>query len=594
MTQPAQQPGNPNFPPNPSGPEQNTPDPFEFFTVENIENMREAQKQARAEEMQNADPFNPQERRDAEARAAARYDEIRDDYIHSFDYLRELANLDPTDPDYPIYEGIMNHLGHVSIDQMNDDEWQMGQFDTDGNKVAPSGQEMVEEIHDDRLAEFRQHEADAAAARAAANNPQPAPVNPNSDPTQQLFTPDQLRDYTEKVDARHEAFAKLTDARDRLAELTVKRQGKLKDEASPEYRAAHAAYMDAQIAYGKAGEAMKDAAYPGRTDDERKADVTEYLLHEQAKLREITNEKWDNTTVNKICKWMAKGNVAQRVLKGIALGGAITAGTALITTVTAGTAGGAALAGAAAGTGMLLRGMRTYGAVRGHELNRGNQDTSMTGTGPNELNSVNAMFRRDVYAEVSTATSAQNALEKGAHLLLGGHEEAIQAEQKKNRRATYISVGSLVLGSLVTTGVAVGADHLTGFSDKMHGLWDNVMGNKPEGVGSRVVPPEGPGSGKPPVELNPPEPSNNAVDHLSQEQYKAMATVDKGMGGIELFKEIGLSESDWYQHEQALLKAHPGDFYQMDDGHVGIKHPGKLSEGAMRDIAHRTGIWQTK
>jgi hypothetical protein len=199
------------------------------------------------------------------------------------------------------------------------------------------------------------------------------------------------------------------------------------------------------------------------------------------------------------------------------------------------------------------------------------------------------------------------------------YDESVDAERRKNRKAVAWGMGAVVLGAGVAEGVHLGMDHATDYVNKLHSSWGAVresLGFRPDGAIPNELPqgePDGEGVGKAARTLaeqlenndsadggdgggpdgpNGTEAAPDVTDHISTEQYEAMSSVDKGMGGIELFKEMGLSAGDWFEHEEALLKAHPDDFYRMSDGHVGLQHPGKLSEDAMSDIAKRTGMWR--
>jgi hypothetical protein len=57
-----------------------------------------------------------------------------------------------------------------------------------------------------------------------------------------------------------------------------------------------------------------------------------------------------------------------------------------------------------------------------------------------------------------------------------------------------------------------------------------------------------------------------------------------GGGGEELFKGLGMDASRWYSNEDAILEQYPGEFYRMNDGHVGIANPGPLSVEAQNFI----------
>ncbi len=56
--------------------------------------------------------------------------------------------------------------------------------------------------------------------------------------------------------------------------------------------------------------------------------------------------------------------------------------------------------------------------------------------------------------------------------------------------------------------------------------------------------------------------------------------IPSGGGGEELFETAGIDPRVWYNNEATLLAQFPNDFYLMNDGHVGIAHPGMLSQGA--------------
>jgi hypothetical protein len=67
--------------------------------------------------------------------------------------------------------------------------------------------------------------------------------------------------------------------------------------------------------------------------------------------------------------------------------------------------------------------------------------------------------------------------------------------------------------------------------------------------------------------------------------------VGRGEGGLKLYHDLGLSQDQWYGQEHTLLNKHPGDFYRMANGHVGLLHPGKpLSPEAAADIARLNGL----
>lgn len=575
QTQHRPQPGSPNFPP--SGPEQRAnDDPFSFFAPENIEQLRAAQKQARQEEMDSVDPLNPTMRRVAETRAAARYQDIIHDYAHSFDFLRDLEGLDPSDPAYNDYQDVLDNLGQVSIDQMSDSEWQIGQTAQDGSRT-PSGRDQVQQIHDRQVRAYRQ----ATPAQ---------PANPNNDDT--IVSPGMQQEIRDRLERGDRLQRGLTAARDKLAELALKRQGKMLDVVSEEYQEAHRDYREAMLAFGKFNEELYDLQNGSRTPNEKNLSAITFLLEEGTKLRELTNHKWANTKVGKVCIWLAKGNFAQRTIKGVGLGLAAAGTAALITGLTAGTTAVGAAAGAGGAVTLASRLMRGYGAIRGRE---GGMAGDLTRQEINELASI----------------VGARGMDDAGHFITEKYEESVGVERGKNRKAVLWGMGSVVVGATFAEGIYTAADYATGSTDKLHSSWSAIresLGFRPEGAIPDDVPQSEsgglgeavgelaeklePGGGDGPGASVSSELAPDVANHISAEQYDAMTTVDKGMGGIKLFKEMGLTAGDWFQHEEALLKAHPDDFYRMSDGHVGLQHPGKLSEDAMSDIAKRTGIWR--
>lgn len=62
----------------------------------------------------------------------------------------------------------------------------------------------------------------------------------------------------------------------------------------------------------------------------------------------------------------------------------------------------------------------------------------------------------------------------------------------------------------------------------------------------------------------------------SGDLYLEPVTIERGMGGEELFQNMGLDKADWYTYQNDLLKKFPDDFYRMTDGHVGLMYAGDL------------------
>jgi cytochrome c556 len=60
----------------------------------------------------------------------------------------------------------------------------------------------------------------------------------------------------------------------------------------------------------------------------------------------------------------------------------------------------------------------------------------------------------------------------------------------------------------------------------------------------------------------------------------AAFNVPYGGTGEQLFKSLNMNPLDFYKHQEELIKLSSNDFYRMNDGSVGISHPGWLSENA--------------
>jgi hypothetical protein len=602
---PAAGPSSPDYPPTSTPERSHDEDPFQFLSSDNLQGMRNEQKRILSEEQASVgDKLDRTKMKEAEDRAKARYEELYEEYLRSFDSARGL------DEDDPKFEEYLNYVAQIG--NMDETEWRTGEY-INGEKVNESGRDMVDDLHGHLLKEHRAEAAeDEESVEIEEDEPEATPETPPlvvDDETTELpivpmpvsgerrFTPEQMHDRRDKIEARDQAHANLLGARNHLANLTVKRQGKLGGKVNKEYIAAELAYQEAMIAYGRAGEAMLSTREDSRTDLQKRSDAVEYLLHEAAELRKITNEKWNNTAVNKICAWMARGNLAQRIAKGVLVGAGVSAAAAAVGTVTGGT-GLLTVAGAGAAAARI---MRAYGTQRGRNLVKGNASTDMTGVEGHTMADRQAFMDRqrndqemrnmvDVYG-------ADAILAGGSDLLLDKHEESISAEHKKNRRAAIISIGSIALPAAVVYAGSEVLDHHTGFreavSDKLHNLF-----GRPEASLQPPSHPDATGTARlesagtlPETGLAPAPTSEELLQQLTPEQL-AHLEVKPGEGGISFIEGLGGKSSDWYAMQDELLKAHPEDFYRMSDGNVGIAHPGHLSNDTMLDIATRMGYIQ--
>src|SRR5687767_8343727 len=139
---------NPNFPPTPTTPEANADaDPFKFLTADGIEDMRDEQKRALSEAQMGRDMLDPAQKQAALDEARAKFEEIRKDYLTSFNGLNE------NDPQYDDYMAVLHRVSFYTgtpdgnnEEGMGDSEWNFGEKAVDGTET-PSGRNVIEDLH---------------------------------------------------------------------------------------------------------------------------------------------------------------------------------------------------------------------------------------------------------------------------------------------------------------------------------------------------------------------------------------------------------------------------------------------------------------
>jgi len=449
-------------------------------------------------------------------------------------------------------KGIVEKYSFLS---MSEHEWRLGKVDNDGNVERKSGRERLSDDSEELLQSIP-----AGASRTEAVDPY--------------------------IEAERNTLVRL---REEVAKLSAKRQGRLLGDGGEAYSEAVKAY-NAQVV--KLGRLEKKDIIEDETisDVTKKAEVVGYLFQEQNELRKASVEKLENTAVSKFVEFMNRGNIAQRIAKGVALcvgASVIAAGAGAVI----GIAGGAAIVGGATagiiGAGRFARGFARSDAKRGRGLQ--------------ELN------------DISHLEKAQNVeVENDNHFdaifshFQENYEKDIDKEQAKRRRSVIAGLSGIALGTGIGAAVAFAADALPGVEG-----WFNRGPSLPfadQHVGAEAAPQDhggytqGEGSH---AETGSPDtgqtgsgaegegktflPNADTANEIAP-TFDPNFVIDSGEGGIHFFQDLGLTESNWYEVQNELLQNYPNDFYSMGDGNVGLAHPGQLSLEAQQFIKARFSL----
>lgn len=280
----------------------------------------------------------------------------------------------------------------------------------------------------------------------------------------------------------------LDQRRTSLAELSAKRQGRIAGKGGEAYAEAKELYDEQMILLAKA-ELKSELEDDSISDGAKKIRVTEYLLEEQTKLREITIDKLQNTPVGNFVKYMNRGKIATRIAKGLGLGlvaGAVGAGIGVVAGVAGAAAVGAGVATAATAAVRFARGFAHVDAKEG----RGMQQLSGDQAQKDEI--------------INNLDAESNYIDTAHQQLSDMYEEDTKKEQGKRRK----SVGAGVLGIALGAGIAAGA----------HALID---AGAFDGFGNRNLNLNPPSGASPaPVETTPGD-TNGGIDTTPPEEPKA-------------------------------------------------------------------------
>ncbi|MNH50469.1 hypothetical protein D3C73_20830 [compost metagenome] len=288
--------------------------------------------------------------------------------------------------------------------------------DADGNAVyenAPSGQEKVWGLQSELFGSILPETEEAADVAEGER--------------EQEFS---LEDDRTLLDQRRAS----------LAELSAKRQGRIAGKGGEAYAEAKELYDEQMILLARA-ELKSELEDNSISDDTKKIRVTEYLLEEQTKLRELTIDKLQNTPVGNFVKYMNRGKIATRIAKGLGLGlvaGVVGAGIGVAAGVAGVAAVGAGVATAATAAVRFARGFAHVDAKEG----RGMQQLSGDQAQKDEI--------------ISSLDAAPTYIDTAHQQLSDKYEEDTKKEQGKRRK----SVGAGVLGIVLGAGIAAGAHAL--------------------------------------------------------------------------------------------------------------------------------------
>lgn len=500
------------------------------------------------------------------AAQSAELDNLRDngdvfdrEYITTFhdgiddniDAYLQAKGIEPTSPHY---DEMRKALRDVSIDRVSDEEWYT-RPSSRGETVDPEDDHSARDLFARRMDEY-------VAAHTVA-------------------TPEQNAEDTQaRTERLTELEGELNEARDRFSTLAANRQSSAVRGETKEYKEAQDAYRTAMREYGKLS--LKDTIDDEDVSDEDKnTAVIGYILDQETKLRDATNEKRDNKPINKFIKWMNKGKLPMRVAKGVALGLVAGVTGALI----AGATGGVVVASLAAAASRFVRGYVMHADKRTMEaLNQAD---------------VKQAVQEDLTNSTDTDRDAFAATDEH---LRGLFEKDTKIQQNERRKALAWGIGSVAVGGALGMTLTYALDHgqsvIGGFGENHGGAQGHGGGLDHNGGQNQAPSPDSGyrgGSSPNASDYAGHTPGHEAtpVHHLLDRE--AAFTITPGEGLYETFQEMGIPSADWHD---VMIDAGPklhdlGEAY-WDPSHAEwrISHPGRWSDAAMKamtDAATRHG-----
>jgi hypothetical protein len=458
--------------------------------------------------------------------------------------------------DDPRYDAFKEALDDLSITSSYQSEWQKGSTADPGE----SGQEKAEKYYKKLVEGIDEDEG--VDEDEVLIDPVVAPA----------VTPEQSPDPAIEAARLH-----LNTLRNTLATLSAKRQGKIFGTGGTKYEEAKEAYDEQVI---KLGKLEKQSIIDDNEVSEvtKKAEVVAFLFEEQNNLRELSMDKLKGTAVHKFVEMMNKGNVAQRIGKGILFG----AGVSLVA------ASAGAVIGAAGAT--VIVGGVTAGIISSGRFARGfARSDAKKGRGMQKLEDAG-------HLEDGQSVDANNSSEY-FDKIHQHYSDKFETDTEKEQKKRLKSVGAGVLGIALGTGLGFAAQVMAD-SGVFEGLMNRGLSHP---FTNNEIDAKAPDASVPGDSLSDPSedvtphyegPSTESTPDIPVEpqapesiSYDPDFYVDSGEGGIGLFENMGLSEEDWYSVHQELLQNFPDDFYSMDGGaNVGLSHSGQLSIEAQQFI----------
>ena len=443
----------------------------------------------------------------------------------------ENHGVTPSDPKYDQYLEVVRQF---SYDQMSNRDWRVGEPTNDDPHMRASGQLMlINQIQpiifgesldlsggkekDDDDAELGTTRTEPATTRTepstartrpavvppvpsraslevsttpvvpSANSsvplvpyqgaPSPSDTEPTVDttPTVDILPNGDPDDDVELLDDGQEIERSLDLLRTRMARLSAKRQrqtGLRNKLSNKKYNQTQRWYTAAVIEAGRRTHAQ-EIADAATTEDEKRALATQFILEEQAKLRNASLELVKNTKVSKFIEWMTRGSKTARIAKGVLVGGAGAAAGAGLVVASAGVSAAVIFGGALTFAGRYARGYAAHDAKHGRGIATDiDSDAAKT--------ALESKFD-DQGAADHFYTATDHFTEE--------FNKDIKLEQKKRRKTVYKTVGQLALGAGAGAAVAYASESglIEAAANKAKDAYENLRIANTTGVGGEAI-----------------------------------------------------------------------------------------------------------
>jgi hypothetical protein len=334
---------------------------------------------------------------------------------------------------------------------------------------------------------------------------------------------------------------------------------------------------------------LKDQINPEDDETTKNAQIIAYLFEEQRRLRELTTEKLQGTKVGKFVKFMNKGKLGTRLMKGFGVGLVVGAGG----TVLLGAAGAAAGAAVAIGASRFVKGYAS------NDRHRGMQTA--------EESFMNENGESVVEMEPTEGYTVKEKFASAAKMYNEDFEADTKQEQVKRQKALAWGVGSVAVGAGVGYALVSAADHSGAVIDGIKDWWN--------GPDEQVVPPgkdeifdmDGDGiaddidkdrDGDGVVNRLDDAPNNPDVTERGNdwsEFSRDARFVVPGEGGFQTLKEMGIPQQKWESiwQDAGTVLHEQGKTYMMQDGRWGWSDDMRLTErdlDVLADAAGRHGV----